>query len=199
MVKLLQSNWLVALIGSVLYLGTMFMTWHAPHFARPAPPAAAASAPVAAPSWEFYNPEVEQLVADLKQQQAALATREQQLRALEVRLQAERAEINAVTQTVARLQREFDQNVVHAREEESANLRRLAKLYGAMEPVNAVAILREMTDDEIVKILAYMKDNQVTAILETFTATGGAAKRVAQISERMRVLLTRNTPDKPKS
>jgi len=200
MVKLLQSQWMVTLMGTVLFLGTMAAVWHAPHL-PPVPPPAVASEPKGpAPSWEFHNPEVEQLAADLKQQQAAVAARELQLREWEVRLQAERAEISTVTQTVARLQREFDANVVHVREAETTNLRRLAKLYGAMEPENAVKILREMKDDEIVKIFAFMKDNVTAPILEII-GTGGAteAKRAAQISERMRVLLTTNAPDKPKS
>lgn len=104
-----------------------------------------------------------------------------------------------MTQQVGRIQTEFDRNVVRVREEETANLKRLAKIYAAMTPEGAVSILKEMKDDDIVKILAYMKDVETAPILELLAKPGVAdAKRTAQISERLKAIVYR-TPAPPSS
>ncbi len=157
-------------------------------------PAAAAK-----PSWDFVNPEVDQLIADLKQQKEKLAARETELDQLELRLKAEREEIGVVTQQVAKMQSEIDRSLVRVREEESANLKRLAKIYGNMSPDGAVSILKEMKDDDVVRILVYMKYDQTAPILELLARAGATdAKRAAQISERLKAAVYR-TPANPTS
>lgn len=199
MIKLLQSSWMSVIVGTVLYLGTTAALWRPPQINLPRHiEAIKEKAPK--PSWEFTNPEVEELILDLKTQKAALALRERQLGELSKRLEAERQEISVVTQTVARLQREFDQNVVRLREEEIPNLKKLAKMYAAMAPESAVSILKELKDEEIVKIFAFMKDSETAPIMELLARQGQAdAKRAAQISERLRMSISRPGNDKTKS
>ena len=151
-------------------------------------------------SWNFHNPEVEEMVADLKKQTANLDTREKQLNDLAARLDVERQELVTVTQTVARLQDQFDANVLRVQQEETANLKKLSKIYAAMAPDGAAVILKELKDDDIVKIFAFMKDSETAPILESIAKAGATdAKRAAQISQRMRVCLSRAPNDKPKS
>ncbi len=195
MTKILQSGWFCALIGGVSYWGATVAVWRTPVIPRPT---SMALREALKPSWEFNNPELDQLITDLRAQREALTTRERQLNELAVRLQAEREEIGIVTQRVAQMQMEFDRNVVRVREEEAPNLKRLAKIYAAMSPDGAVSILKEMKDDEIVQILAFMKDSETAPILELLAKVGVAeAKRAAQISERLRVALYRNSAAKP--
>ncbi len=198
MTRLLQSGWFLALIGSVLYgMVTLLMLSpskivHSRTMAGPITP----NAPV--PSWDFFNPEVARLVTDLKQEKAGLAERKQQLDELAARLAAERAELNVVTQAVHRMQMQFDRNFVRVKEEEESNLRRLAKTYSAMSPEGAAGIFKEMDDDEVVKILVFMKDKEAAALLESMAQLGDAeTKRVADITERMRTALFRNSTTKP--
>jgi flagellar motility protein MotE (MotC chaperone) len=146
------------------------------------------------PSWEFSNPEVDQLIADLRAQKAALATREQQLNELAARLKAERDEIGVVTQNIARLQAEFDKNVVRVKDDEVANVKKLAKIYAAMTPEGAANILKELRDDDVVRIFSFMKDSETAPILELLAGQGAEqAKRAARITERLRMTIARAT------
>lgn len=146
-------------------------------------------------SWEFFNPEVDQLVSELKQQKEMLTTREQQLNELATRLQAERAEIDQVTQGIVRLQEDLNRVILRIRDEETANLKKLAKVYAGMSPDGAAAIFRHMDDDQVVKILVFMKEGEAAPIIETMARISEAeAKRAATLSQRLKTAVFRNTP-----
>jgi flagellar motility protein MotE (MotC chaperone) len=196
MTRLLQAPWMIPIVGAIAFLGTTLA------LVSPAKLAGAhadnqpegGEAQAFVPSWEFRNPELEQLVVELRREKDALKQREQDLKALEVRLQNERHELTLVTQSVARLQKEFDQNVLHLKEEEAANFKKLAKLYGGMSPEGAAGVFREMPDDEVARILAYMKADEVSQILDTFGRLGKTeAKRAATLTDRMRRTISPNT------
>lgn len=176
-------------IGAITYLVTTVFVWPAPRVpARLAQ--AKISGRIGAPdaSWNFWNPEVDQLIADLQVQKRTLASREQELGDWAGRLEVERQEISAITQTVARLQQDFDQQVVRVRETETTNLKKLAKIYSAMSPEGATTILKELPDEQVVKILMFMKDTETAPILELLAKQGqGEAKRAALITERLRL------------
>lgn len=186
--KLLQSPWVAALLGLLLYAGTTAMLWKPPAPVPVEPAGEAQREP--GPSWIFHNAEIEQLVAELKKEKESLAQREKQLADLAARLQSERVEINQVTQHVHQLQVEFDRNVVRAREEETANLKKLAKMYAAMTPEGSAAIFKQLDDTSLVKIMMFMKDTENAPILEQMAKQGDAqAKRAAALSERLRLAL----------
>jgi flagellar motility protein MotE (MotC chaperone) len=122
--------------------------------------------------WQNHNPEIDQLLQEIRHEKEDLAKREAELRELATRLQAERAEINTVTQRVVQLQSEFDQNVIRVREEELPSLKKLAKLYTSMTPEAVLAIFKEMDDQTVAKILRSMKESETAPLLE------GMAKQV---------------------
>ncbi|MEO8427913.1 MAG: hypothetical protein ABI651_12460 [Verrucomicrobiota bacterium] len=203
MQKLIQSTWMVAMVGTMLFLATI-VVFLRPH--KVLTTAHHAGAAQAAPiDNDFFAlgesyPEVEQMIAEMKKEKVALADREQKLRQLEDRLLTERAEINQVTQTVHQLQKQFDASVVRVRDEETANLKKLAKIHKEMTPEGAALILKEMTDDQIVKILVFMKEGDAAPILETMAKLGkDEPKRVAGISERLRLAAFRPMPEKNKN
>ena len=186
MLKLLQSGWVTALIGGIAYCATtavliMSTPMSVSHTeAKEAPKKFA-------PSWEFYNPEVDLLVKELQKEKDTLAAKAKELSDLAARLDAERAELTVVTQAVHRMQAEFDRNVVRIKEDETANLRKLGKMYSGMTPEGAALILKQMDDDQIVKILLYMKDTETAPLLENFARLSEVeAKRAALVSERLR-------------
>ena len=200
MKSLLQSKWMVLLMGAVLYLVTTVLVWQPLPAPRPTSDDGHAAFSPKGPSWDFANPEMDQLVEELKKERTTLADREQKLNELATRLQTERMELNQVTQTVHQLQREFDASVLRVQEEEVANLKKLAKLYSAMDPTSAALILKELDEPAIVKILVFMKDSEVAPILESLAKKGETdARRVASISERLRLAIYRKPSDKPKS
>jgi len=203
--KLIQSPWVAVLAAIVVFAGTLFYTWPKEQFIRPAPVRARAMPPPisAGPSWAFNNPELEQMVAEIHEERATLAQKETELKEFEKRLQIERAEITQVTQTVARLQAEFNQNVTRIKQEEVVNLKRLAKTYVEMSPDSSASVLHEMDDPSVVKILAFMKETEVAPILEALAKLDthdpskvSGPKRVAQLSERLKLSL--KDPEKPK-
>jgi flagellar motility protein MotE (MotC chaperone) len=187
MKRILQSSWMVALIGAVLFLGctSAFLPsrgyWVSPLSL------AADKASVIGPSWEFRNPDLDKMLEDVKQQRAQLDQREKELQEMETRLSAERTELITVTQTVARLQKVYDDNVVRFKEAEVTNLKWLAKSHAAMSPDGSANILKELSDDEITRILVLMKADQAGHILESLGRAGkDEARRAAALSDRLR-------------
>ena len=188
MLRILGSKTIACVIGAILYAGTTAVLWRGSEkHVGESTPSTEEHAP-SGPSWTFVNPEVDELVADLKNQIASLGTRKKDLDELATRLQTERLELNQATQTVFRLQSEFDHNVIRAREEETGNLKRLAKMFSGMTPEGATTILKELEDPTVVKVMMFMKDSETAAILEMLAKGGEAeAKRAAAITELLRM------------
>jgi len=65
-------------------------------------------------------------------------------------------------------------------QEEAKRISKLARLYGAMAPEAAVAILNRMDDETVLLILGRMDDDQVAKIMALFDA-----QRAAALSESM--------------
>ena len=195
MIKKIHSGPSIVAIGGILFLATSLAILTPERvFKGGLLQALQHGSAKAVPSWEFVNPELDKLVADLKKQQQTLAEREGQLKDYEKRLEVERAEITLVTQTLTRLQEEFDRHVLRIKEEEVANLKKLARIYAAMDPQAAASIARQMEDDQIVKFMLYMKEDEAAPVLENLSRLGeGETKRAAAISDRLRKSLFRNT------
>jgi flagellar motility protein MotE (MotC chaperone) len=192
--KILQNSFVASLLGLILYAVVTVLVWKAPATIVEGELAQAdivAHAKAAAPSWEFQNPEAEMLITELKEQKEALAKREKDLNDLAERLQAERMEINVVTQAVYQLQRQVETSIVRINAEEQANLKKLARTYAAMSPEGAAPIFKEMEEATLVKILALMKETETAPILEAMSKLGvDEAKRVANLTERLRFYLS---------
>lgn len=186
MIRLLQSPWMVSLIGCLTYLATTVALIQ-PTKLQGAHAPVADTDPTLGPSWNFSNPDLDSMVAELKAKKDALDQREQSLNELAARLQAAQQEVFAVTQAVAQLQQQFDANVVRLKSDEAANLRKLAKLHAAMSPQASAAILKELKDEDVAKILAYMKVDEAAAVLQAFSQLGtNEARRAALLSDRLR-------------
>jgi len=67
-----------------------------------------------------------------------------------------------------------------AKAEEGKRLSRLARLYGAMKPEEAVNIMNQLEDDAIVAIFSRMEDEQVAKILAAMEA-----RRSARLTQMM--------------
>jgi len=193
MIKLLTSPWMSVPLGAFLYLASTLLFWKTP--SPPPPDRDHAKAAVNGPSWEFTNPEADQLITELKAEKGALALRKQQLDELAARLNAERLELAAATQSVRQLQDEFDKSVVAVQDQEVPNLKKLAKVYAAMTPESAAAVMGKLDDSTLVKIMFFMKESETAGILETLAKKGpDEEKRAAAISEHLRLAIARKTP-----
>src|SRR6476659_1409971 len=139
MIRILQSPWLAAIIGSLLYLVVVLGLIQPSRFEGVKAVLARnqKGAHDDQPSWAFRNPEFEQSLDEIRREKEALALRAQQLQELQTRIDAERQELTTVTQTVYQLQVEFDRNVVRIKDQEVENLKRQAKVLSGMSPETA--------------------------------------------------------------
>ena len=196
MIRLLQTKWMAVTACTLAFAITIWVCLQpkkqiADTVAKVHSLQAAQRAIGTGPSWTFYNPEMSQLVAELKDEREALRVRASQMEVLEARLHAERKEIYGITQAVNQLRAEFDTVVTRVGAEESANLRKLAKVYATMTPEGGGRILKEMEDGQIVKILALMKESESAPLLESLGQGNKAdARRAAIISNRLRLTLS---------
>ena len=195
--KFLTSNWMVILLGALTYLGTTaFLVIKAKDQIVPKPIVAAEGdekepKPVAVtrgPSWEFVNPDLDEMVAELKQQKQDLEAEKKSLLELAQRIQTERQELIQITQQVHRIQREIDQAIIRVRDDEGKNLAKLAKTYAGMSPDGAATVMKNLDDVSLVKVLLFMKESETAPILELIARKSDVdAKRVALVSERLRL------------
>jgi flagellar motility protein MotE (MotC chaperone) len=202
MTRILQSSWLTALVGCLLYLAVTVVLITPGRFAgvRAALEQARNPEPLDEPSWKFRNPEFDRWVEEIRHQREALALREQQLQELQTRLDAERQELNYATQVVFQLQTQFDKNVVRIKDEEVPNLKRQAKILSGMSPEGAAGLLHEMAEDEAVRILVTMKADEASPILEAYSKLGKEeAHQAAVLTERMRQALPPTPTPSPSS
>jgi flagellar motility protein MotE (MotC chaperone) len=202
MIRLLQSPWLAAFIGCLLYLSVLLGLVQPARFENVQAVVLARSKKVAhdEPSWNFRNPEFEQSLDEIRREREALAVRAQQLQELQTRLDAERQELTTATQTVYQLQVEFDRNVIRIKDQEAENLKRQAKVLSGMSPEAAAGLINQMPEDDAVRILYTMKPEEASAVLEAMSKIGKPeAKRAATITERMRRALPPDPNAKPKT
>jgi septal ring factor EnvC (AmiA/AmiB activator) len=191
--KILSSSWVVMLLGGLLYLGTTSAVLLANKSSFKPPPLVVsatnrAPANVRGPSWEFFNPDLEDMVKELKERQNGLDTREKELDVYAARLKSEKEEISQITRHIEEMRKNLDDNIITIRQDEQSNLKKLAKNYGQMDPAAAAQVMGGLDDITLVKVLMFMKDAQSAPILTQIAGRGdAAAKRMAQVSERLRL------------
>jgi flagellar motility protein MotE (MotC chaperone) len=188
--KFLQSKLFAALLGSTVFmLTTAFLTTHSlstmPQLKHVA--SAQAQAVIKGPSWAFFNPELDQIISELESERQTVATREKQLQELDARLRSERAELDEALRNIKQIRDKVDREIFRIKEDELVNLKKLAKMYAAMEPDGAAKILRELDDVVVVKMMTLMKGPEIAVILDAFSRLGDdETKRAALISENLR-------------
>lgn len=177
-------------VAGVTFFATMFLLLRSASLGRVT--AAAKAAPVAEddPAWKFHNPDIDQWVSQIKEEREALAVREQQLKEWEARLAAENRELSAVTQAVTRTQEDFDKRVLTFTEQEKENTKKQLKVIADMSPDGAAAMMNEMPDEEVTRLLYALKPDVSGAILDAMSKQSGVtAKRAAALTERIRDIL----------
>ncbi|MCB1195774.1 hypothetical protein KDK77_06285 [bacterium] len=123
----------------------------------------------------------------LQDKENELALQASRIKKLESELLATRSELE-------KIQQETQEQFSLLQESEKKNLKKLAKVYALMEPVQAAPILSALDDDTIINILTLMKERNAARLLGGFAAQNPEMqKRAALISEKMRSLATTTT------
>lgn len=202
--KFIQSKLFASILGALLFLVTTAMVIPA-GIAVPPPSedkeedAAHKHGPAntRGPSWDFFNPELDQVVAELKMEKEGMSVKKKQLDELDARLKAERAELDEAGRKVAKMRDEVSRDVLKIKDDEAANLKRLAKMYMSMEPAGAAKILAALDDAVVVKIMTLMKDADSGLILDALAKSGAdETKRAAKISENLRLAVAQKPATK---
>jgi len=187
--KFLASPLSAAVLALLLYLGTSAAILKKVEFKFPKKAGETAKALLV---WDASTPELDQMVSELKKEKEGIDQRQKDLDDLEQRLAQKWREVNQATQMVSQLQKELEASLVRVREDEAQNLKKLAKVYSAMSPEGAAAIFKGMEDEQVVKVLVFMKDAESGPIMETFAKLGSEeSKRAALISEKLRLATQR--------
>lgn len=194
--KPFRSPLVVAILGGVLGLGAgLGWFWlQAQSVVTEVRAARLAAAEPARPAkpWDFWTLEIDNLASELKDAKALLAKREEELALRENRLAAEVREMEKLRAQLEALRTEIGQRVVEVQAEELRNLKSLAATYSNLTPKAALAIMREMDDGMIAKLLALMKPDVTGPIFEEMAQASGSdpalAKRAAELSDRLRLL-----------
>lgn len=142
--------------------------------------------------WNFWTIEIENLANELKDERARLRQQSEQQDHREAQLAAERQELSKVRTEIEGLRAEIAAKVVEINADELKNVRSLAQTYTNLPPAAAVAIIKEMEDTMVVKILSLMKPDVVAPIFEQMSRTptpdGTLARRAAVLSDRLRLV-----------
>jgi flagellar motility protein MotE (MotC chaperone) len=147
--------------------------------------------------WDFWTIEIDGLSSELKEERARLRQQADTLNQRAVRLASEQQELAKIRKDIENMRAEINRKVIEITVDESKNLKALAQTYSGLSPKGAVAILREMDDTTVVKILSLMKSDSVGPIFEEMAKTTGPdgqlAKRAAQLSEKLRLMKASKT------
>lgn len=185
--KIIQSPATVLLLGGIIFFATMFAVISGVHFGAVNAPEKAAVSASDDPSWKFHNPEMDQWVTQMKDEREALTLRAQQLKEWEAQLNAQGKELSTVTRAVSNVQAQFDKRVVLFTEQEKENAKKQVKVIAGMTPDGAAAMLGEMSDPEVTKLLYAMKNDLAGGILDAISKQGPVqAKRAALLAQKLK-------------
>jgi flagellar motility protein MotE (MotC chaperone) len=161
--------------------------------ARAAAEHAAPVEPEREKGWDFWTIEIDNLASELKGEKARLKQESDQLDLRAARLAAEQQELGKVRTELEALRREIDEKTFQIGADEAKNLKALAQTYSNLTPRAAVAIIRDLDDATVVKILGLMKPDVVAPIFEEMSRATGpdgpkVVQRAAALSEKLRLL-----------
>ena len=205
--KKLASPMVAAILGLVLGLGTGLFTFY--RAAQVVFDRAVSMAPhkdklineERERGWNFWTIEIEELANELKGERDRIHKQGEQLDRREAQLVAERQELNKVRTELEGVRQEIASKIIEINADESKNIRSLSQTYTSLTPKAAVAIIREMDDTTVVKILSVMKADVVAPIFEEMSRTAGPdgslAKRAAMLSDRLRLVKSTKTASSP--
>ena len=209
-----SSSWglilLAVILGTATAAGVLLLKWPSVTTLPPEPPATRTKIKSQSKDWDFYTAEIDNLIQELQKERTGYEVKTKDLGAVEMRIAAEKQELLRLREELLRLRGEIEKmrdNLTTQTTEllstEKSNIRNLARSYAIMKPAEAVAILSEMSDANIVKLLATMKADIVAKILGEMAKTKDPAapadskttlaNRAATISDQLRLFKSENT------
>jgi flagellar motility protein MotE (MotC chaperone) len=203
-----SSSWglilLAVILGTATAAGVLLFKWPSVTTLPPEPPATRTKIKSQSRDWDFYTAEIDNLIQELQKERTGYEVKTKDLGAVEMRIAAEKQELLRLREELLRLRSEIEKmrddlttQTTELLSTEKSNIRNLARSYAIMKPAEAVAILAQMSDANIVKLLATMKADIVAKILGEMAKTKDPAapadskttlaSRAATISDQLRL------------
>lgn len=189
---------LLALVVYLATLGTLFMRHRDLILAAIGGPAggAAGSVPQQVDQfvyWSFKTNEINKLIRDLQEERESLRKRAEQLAVEEARQTSERKELERLRSEIENSRKELSSYLVEVKQDELKNLKTEVAIVNSLEAPSVVALFKEKSDDEVVKLMALMKPDAIAPIMERMMADEGendepSARRAARLLEKLQRL-----------
>lgn len=143
--------------------------------------------------WSFKTNEVNKLIRELKADREALQKREDELAITEARQASERKELERLRQEIETYRKEISDYLVEVKQDELKNLKTEVNIISGLQPASVVALFKEKSDDEVVKLMTLMKPDAIVPIMEQMMADEGeaekpSARRAARLLEKLQRL-----------
>ncbi len=172
------SNLILVIIGGLLYLGVTFgIILASIDSIKPRQTQSVDSnhrqAVLEGPSWVYVNPDLDELIIELKTKKEQLKRKEEELKLWELQIQKEMVNLRSITNRVHLLQNDFEETANTLSDSEEENIRRLLSLFKTFQPSQTASILEPMSDEKIAKIFRLLKPSEVGPIVQLWLANGG--------------------------
>jgi len=112
----------------------------------------------------------------IRQERADLAREQERLTEQYARLEMLQAEIESKRGELVKERTQLESKLAVLPEEEVARIRKLAKIYEAMKPGEAAAIMETLTDSQVAQILSRMSDDRQKARIMSLLSKEKAAR-----------------------
>jgi len=202
-----SSSWglilLAIILGTATAAGVLLLKWPSVTTLPPEPPATHTKIKSQSKDWDFYTAEIDNLLQELQKQRTTYEIKTKDLGAVEMRIAAEKQELLRLRSEIEKMREDLTTQTTELLSTEKSNVRNLARTYSSMKPSEAVAILAQMSDASIVKLLATMKADIVAKILGEMAKTKDPnapadskttlANRAATISDQLRLFKNETT------
>lgn len=195
----MRSPWVIAALALVLNLGISFYLFQqtVAEFLATIPETEPFPAEFAGDPQRFslavYSTQVGNLVDELRDREAGLDARSRALDAREARLASEQEELRRLQQQVASYRQQLDDYIVLIEEAETRNLKKNARVMTEMAPESVVLIFKELSDDEVVKLLTLFTTETIAAIFEAMIRENDPpvadAQRAARLADKLKKAL----------
>ncbi|MEI8284778.1 MAG: hypothetical protein WCG52_07280 [bacterium] len=198
-----DSNWMPIIAAVILGIATSagVLMWRLPSITASSTPVESHTPSTIktkitsqSKDWDFYTTEIDNLVNELKTERENYQKKAKDFAAVELRIATEKKELVRIREEIEKMRSELTEKTTEMQASEKTNVRNLSRTYSNMKPTQAVAIISEMSDANIVKILALMKPDIQAKILaemaKTSDGSGNAtlAPRAAKLSDQLRLL-----------
>ena len=130
---------------------------------------------------------VNKLMEDLQNERAAIRKKDAELKGREEMLRQQQEVLLLLKADLQQLQGKLEETTVRTTLSEQSNLKRLADVYGKMEPESMATLLGKMEKDRAASILRLLNERQAGAVLNAAVASGtNGAKNAADWSDSIR-------------